>query len=131
MAISFITIRNGLGYYLVFNHLYAIVHRFGADGLTDEDVMLRRIEAKLTALRAAMEGPSVALIDVLLQSDSLPCKANLLTRIEDRDELESEYELAVYTSVANPLARRCGEEATDRAGRAEHPVFAVCEKARG
>ncbi|MES2506504.1 MAG: IucA/IucC family protein [Verrucomicrobiota bacterium] len=118
-------VRNGLGYYLVFNHLYAIVHRFGADGLTDEEEMLRHIEAKLTALRAAMEGLGAALIDVLLQSDSLPCKANLLTRIEDRDELESECELAVYTSVANPLARRCVEEETDRAGRAEHPAFEV------
>ena len=131
MAIFFITIRNGLGNYLVFNHLYAIVHSFGEGDLTHEQEILRRIEAKLTALRAAMEGPGVALIDVLLQSNSLSCKANLLTRIEDRDELESECELAVYTSVANPLARRCGEDATDRAGRAEHPVFAACEKARG
>lgn len=98
-------VRNGLGYYLVFNHLYAIVHRFGSDGLIDEQDLLNHIEAKLTTLRATMHGPGAALIDVLLQSDSLPCKANLLTRIEDRDEIESECELAVYAPIANPLAR--------------------------
>ncbi|RBP48192.1 siderophore synthetase component [Roseimicrobium gellanilyticum] len=102
-------VRNGLGYYLFFNHLYAIVHRFGADSLIEEQDLLRHIEAKLVALRATMDGPGAALIDVLLQSESLPCKANLLTRIEDRDELESECELAVYSSVVNPLARMSGE----------------------
>ncbi|WP_009958519.1 IucA/IucC family protein [Verrucomicrobium spinosum] len=102
-------VRNGLGYYLVFNHLFAIVHRFGADGLIDEQVLLSHIEAKLDAVRAAMEGPGAALIDILLQSDSLPCKANLLTRIEDRDEIESECELAVYVPIANPLERGFGD----------------------
>lgn len=117
--------RNGLGYYLVFNHLYAIVHRFGADGLIREEEMLRHVEARLTALRSAMEGPGAALVDILLQSDSLPCKANLLTRIEDRDELESECELAVYTSVANPLARGGAEYVADRAGTEEHQHAAL------
>lgn len=105
-------VRNGLGYYLVFNHLYAIVHRFGLDGLIEEKLILRRIVDKLTTLRSTMTGPGAALIDVLLQSESLPCKANLLTRIEDRDELESECELAVYTPICNPLARGCGEAKT-------------------
>jgi siderophore synthetase component len=105
-------VRNGLGYYLVFNHLFAIVHRFGADGLMDEQVLLSHIEAKLDAGRAAMDGPGAALIDTLLQSDSLPCKANLLTRIEDRDELEAECELAIYAPIANPLARGFGEVET-------------------
>lgn len=120
-------VRNGLGYYLVFNHLYAIVHRLGADGLADEEEMLRDIEARLTALAAAMAGPGAALMDILLQNDSMPCKANLLTRIEDRDELESECELAVYTSVANPLARGSGEEEADKtaASGQEHPALAV------
>lgn len=110
---------NGLGYYLIFNHLFAIVHRFGADGLISEQELLRRIEAKLSALRATMDGPGAALIDVLLQSDSLPCKANLLTRIEDRDEIESEGELAVYIPIANPLAQRCAVE--------EAPAFEMME----
>lgn len=103
---------NGLGYYLIFNHLFAIVHRFGADGLINEQDLLSRVEAKLAALRATMDGPGATLIDILLQSDSLPCKANLLTRIEDRDEIESECELAVYVSIANPLARGFAEAET-------------------
>lgn len=102
-------VRNGLGYYLVFNHLYAIVHRLGADGLIAEEDLLSHIEAKLTALRDTMDGPGAALIDVLLHQETLPCKANLLTRIEDRDELESECELAVYIPIANPLAKRSKE----------------------
>jgi siderophore synthetase component len=105
-------VRNGLGYYLFFNHLFAIVHRFGADGLMDEQVLLSHIEAKLDALRSAMDGPGAALIATLLQSDSLPCKANLLTRIEDRDELEAECELAIYALIANPLARGLGQVET-------------------
>ncbi|RYD23133.1 MAG: short-chain oxidoreductase [Verrucomicrobiaceae bacterium] len=99
------TIRNGLGYYLFFNHLYAIIHRFGADALLDEQDLLRLTRDKLVALRAGMDGLGAALIDMLLENDSLPCKANLLTRVEDRDEIESECELAVYAPIANPLAK--------------------------
>ncbi|MFT4176424.1 MAG: IucA/IucC family protein [Luteolibacter sp.] len=98
-------VQNGLGYYLIFNHLYAIIHRFGADGLLDEQDLLAHVQNKLVALRTGMNGSGRDFIDVFLQNAQLPCKANLLTRIEDRDELEAECELAVYTPIANPLAR--------------------------
>ncbi len=115
-------VQNGLGYYLVFNHLYAILHRFGADGLLEEEELLLHTRAKLIALRDEMSGLGASLIDVLLQSESLPCKANLLTRVEDRDELESECELAVYVPIPNPLAMPGASEAAMKAEAAELEV---------
>jgi len=99
-------VQNGLGYYLIHNHLYAIIHRMGADGLLSEPELLSRVQGKLSALWIEMTGLGAAFIDTLLRNDSLPCKANLLTRIEDRDELESECELAVYSFIPNPLAQK-------------------------
>jgi siderophore synthetase component len=118
-------IQNGLGYYLVFNHLYAIIHRFGADGLLDEQELLRNTREKLVVLRADMNGLGAALIEMLLHSDSLPCKANLLTRVEDRDELESECELAVYVPIANPLGLAGGHKGHGKAEAQEREVMAA------
>ncbi|RYD47053.1 MAG: short-chain oxidoreductase, partial [Verrucomicrobiaceae bacterium] len=116
-------VRNGLGYYLVFNHLYAIIHRFGADGLLSEQELLRHTRDKLVALRADMAGPGATLIDLLLRNGTLPCKANLLTRVEDRDEIESECELAVYAPIPNPLAHPCGDDERNGAGKTHAPVL--------
>jgi len=96
-------VRNGIGYYLFFNHLYAVIHRFGVDGLADESALLEVLYHRLTQLRPTMRTLGGRFIDTLLEQPYIPCKANLLTRIEDLDELQCENELAVYGMVANPL----------------------------
>lgn len=97
-------VRNGLGYYLFSNHLYPIIHRLGLDGLCDEATLLGITRQWLVAMSTELSGPGRVLIDRLLHEAKVPCKANLLTRILDQDELQSEQELAVYTMIANPLS---------------------------
>lgn len=96
-------VQNNLGYYLFFNQLYAVINRFGLDGLIEEAELLGVVRDRLRALRPGMQPRGVQLVDALLDRETMPCKGNLLTRVADMDELEAENELAVYTHVDNPL----------------------------
>jgi siderophore synthetase component len=96
-------VRNGLGYYLFFNQLYAVINRFALDGLLDEELLLGIVRHKLSELRPRLQSLGEDLVSTLLEKKHIPCKANLLTRLADMDELQSENELAVYTQVDNPL----------------------------
>jgi siderophore synthetase component len=96
-------VRNGFSYYLFFNQLYAVINRFALDGLLGEEPLLDVVRHKLIALRPSLHKLGVELIDALLERKAIPCKANLLTRLADMDELQSDNELAVYTLVDNPL----------------------------
>ncbi len=96
-------VRNGFGYYVFFNQLYSVVNRLALDGLSNETELLEVVRGKLIELRRVMERFGAAFIDVMLKEPAIPCKANLLTRVADMDELQSENELAVYTMLENPL----------------------------
>ncbi|HSC86264.1 MAG TPA: IucA/IucC family protein [Polyangiaceae bacterium] len=98
-------VRNGIGYYLVFNQLYSVINRLGLDALLDETSALDITRRRLEALSVEFGPLGKALLDTLLGEPRIACKANLLTRIEDMDELQSENELAVYSLVPNPLCR--------------------------
>lgn len=91
------------GYYLLFNQLFAVIARLGSDGYGDEQFWLERSREKLRALQRDLTGLGREFIQRCLHSASLPSKANLLTRIQDIDELEAEMEMAVYVDIANPL----------------------------
>lgn len=106
-------VRNGLSYYLFFNHVFAIIHRLGRDGLAEEGRLLDITRRRLRDLWSSLGVLGRDLVSMLLEAETLPCKANLLTRLEDRDELESENELAVYTFVENPLATSNRAEARE------------------
>lgn len=97
-------VRSGLRYYLFSNHLYPVIYRLGLDGLCDEATLLGIVRQRLIEMRTTLSGPGRVLVDSLLSDPRIPCKANLLTRIEDLDELQAEQELAVYSMVENPLA---------------------------
>lgn len=100
-------------YYLMGNHLFAVVQRLGAEGLLDEPSALALVKARLTVLRAEFGKLGQELLDALLEQPTLPYKANLLTRVHDMDELSPEVEQAVYVDVDNPLcgpARPLAEE---------------------
>jgi siderophore synthetase component len=96
-------VQNGFGYYLIFNHLFAVINRFGLDGLLSEDELLSVVGKKLQQLRPSLQILGARFIDALLKKEAIPCKANLRTRIAGLDELEAEDELAVYILVKNPL----------------------------
>jgi siderophore synthetase component len=96
-------IRRRFSYYLISNHLFAVVQRLGADGLLAEDAALSLVRRRLAALSSELSGQGRAFVTALLEAQTLPYKANLLTRVRDMDELTAELEQAVYVDVPNPL----------------------------
>ncbi|MBU1311748.1 MAG: short-chain oxidoreductase [Gammaproteobacteria bacterium] len=90
-------------YYLLINQLFAVINRFGLDGLLSEAVLVQEARNRLFSLLPRMSERGRALIESMLYRQTIPCKGNLLTRVEDVDELQAENELAVYTRISNPL----------------------------
>ena len=87
------------GYYVLVNHVLGLVGALGVAGLADE----RRLLADLDRHLAAWEG--CELVERWRSAPTLRCKANLLTRFEDRDELVGPLaEQSVYVDLPNPLA---------------------------
>lgn len=92
-------------YYFVCNTVFGLVSALGASGYATEPQLLERFRTFLQAHRAS----SPRLIDTLLSSADLPFKANLLTRLQNIDELEAPLEAqSVYVRVDNPL--RCTQK---------------------
>ncbi|MFD3698208.1 IucA/IucC family protein [Streptomyces sp. NPDC058646] len=86
-------------YYLGINNVLGLIGAFGSQRLADERVLLaafRRFLGKASGL-----GPLPAR---LLDSPTLRCKANLLTRLGGLDELVGPVDTqSVYVTIANPL----------------------------
>lgn len=86
-------------YYLGVNNLFGLVGAIAAAGVADEEMLLAIVRAELTAL------PRSGVLDLLLHAPHLPCKANLLTCADGRDELEGPVgQQSVYVEVPNPLS---------------------------
>lgn len=96
-------IRDRFCYYLVVNQLFSMIARFGQDELVAEQTLLDQLRHRLGLLLPSMNGPAVPLIQMVLRDRRLPYKGNLLTRVHDVDELNADLEMAVYTSISNPL----------------------------
>ncbi|MWC29954.1 IucA/IucC family protein [Paenibacillus sp. MMS18-CY102] len=108
-------------YYLIFNHMFGLINGFGAAGLIDERVLLGKLRAALASFLPVNREPSVFLHS-LLNEPTLPCKANLLTRLHDMDELVGSLDTqSVYVQVPNPLV----EEVSGHGVNAENEAAAV------
>lgn len=87
-------------YYLGINNVFGLIGAFGAQRLADERVLIaafRQFLGKNTALGSPLPAQ-------LLETPSLRCKANLLTRLHGLDELEGPVDTqSVYVTIANPL----------------------------
>ncbi|SHG13861.1 IucA/IucC family protein [Streptoalloteichus hindustanus] len=96
-----------LSYYLLRNQVLAVVGCLGVDGVADERELLAvlagRLRAALPALAAA--GPDGdRLARRWLTAETLPCKANLLTRLRGIDEVLAPLDAqSVYLDTPNPL----------------------------
>jgi siderophore synthetase component len=95
-----------LRYYFFYNHLFGLVNAFGVGGLIDERKLLQKIKEALARIEIPAENSS-QLIQSLLTYEKLPCKANLLTRFHDMDELTGSLETqSVYVEIDNPLVQK-------------------------
>ena len=71
-------------------------------GLTTEEELLRVLRDELRA-HCLRPRPSTA-AELLLEAPTLPVKANLLTGVDGRDELDGDVAVqSVYVDVPNPL----------------------------
>ncbi|MGB3757648.1 MAG: IucA/IucC family C-terminal-domain containing protein, partial [Rivularia sp. (in: cyanobacteria)] len=92
-----------LGYYLFINNLFGLINAFGVAGIVDEKLLLKELRSKLEEY-IDLAPQSVSLLDNLLFQSQLRCKANLLTRFHDMDELVGSVATqSVYVSIDNPL----------------------------
>ena len=92
-----------LGYYLFINNLFGLINAFGVAGVVDEKLLIKELRSKLEEY-IDLAPQSTKLLDNLLFESQLRCKANLLTRFHDMDELVGSVATqSVYVSIDNPL----------------------------
>jgi siderophore synthetase component len=96
-----------LGYYLGINNIFGLIGGFGSAGLVDEDVLLDVVRRRFSALHSEMTEERLrvpAMVDTFLDSPTLRCKGNLLTRAHGMDELVGPVATqSVYVTIPNPL----------------------------
>lgn len=85
-------------YYLGVNNVLGLIGALGAAGVAPEERLLGTARSFLQAL------PPSRILDVLLHEPRIPCKANLRTCADGRDELDGAVEQqSIYVDVPNPL----------------------------
>ncbi|WP_247003135.1 IucA/IucC family protein [Halosolutus gelatinilyticus] len=93
-----------LRYYVVLNNALDAINAFGCAELVSERRLLGLLRDELERARDRYDRPSSNFLEPLLESSTVPCKANLLTRFRGLDELENDLEnQSVYADVKNPL----------------------------
>ncbi|MFF8233714.1 IucA/IucC family protein [Streptomyces caelestis] len=91
-------------YYLAVNNVLGLIGAFGSQGLADERPLLAAFRRFLGNAASGPARLSSSLPARLLDSPVLRCKANLLTRFHDLDELVGPVDTqSVYVTIANPL----------------------------
>ncbi|AUQ64765.1 IucA/IucC family protein [Phaeobacter inhibens] len=93
-----------LTYYLVVNQIFAVIWRMGCDGLAPEQALLHQLRDHLQQMMPQLTGAARALVSDLLQAPRLATKANLLTRLHDLDELQTDTQEGLFLDMPNPLA---------------------------
>lgn len=108
-------------YYVVCNNALGVINAFGTAGLVDETRLLGVLREELESLRE-FDRPGTSILDPLLESETVPRKANLLTRFRGLDELDAPSldEQSVYADVRNPIVDAA--DATGAVGAAESGV---------
>ncbi|MFE6891591.1 IucA/IucC family protein [Streptomyces sp. NPDC057694] len=91
-------------YYLAINNVLGLIGAFGSQQLADERVLLAAFRRFLTEAATGPTRLRSPLPSRLLDSPTLRCKANLLTRLHGLDELVGPVDTqSVYVTIANPL----------------------------
>ncbi|MFG2196928.1 IucA/IucC family protein [Streptomyces sp. NPDC048639] len=92
-------------YYLGINNVLGMIGAFGSQRLADEGLLLAAFRRFLSDAAVGSNGTGSPLPALLLDSPTLRCKANLLTRLQGLDELVGPVDTqSVYVTIPNPLA---------------------------
>ncbi|WP_428951857.1 IucA/IucC family protein [Streptomyces sp. cg35] len=91
-------------YYLAVNNVLGLIGAFGSQHLADERLLLAAFRRFLNEAAAGPTRLRSPLPGQLLDSPTLRCKANLLTRLHGLDELVGPVDTqSVYVTITNPL----------------------------
>ncbi|MEV1025382.1 IucA/IucC family protein [Streptomyces sp. NPDC050264] len=91
-------------YYLAINNILGLIGAFGSQQLADERLLLAACRRFLSGAATGPQRLRSPLPDRLLQSPTLRCKANLLTRLHGLDELVGPVDTqSVYVTITNPF----------------------------
>ncbi|MFI7010751.1 IucA/IucC family protein [Streptomyces sp. NPDC050145] len=91
-------------YYLGINNVLGLIGAFGSQRLADERLLLAAFRRFLEGAATGPDRLRSPLPSRLLETTSLRCKANLLTRLHGLDELVGPVDTqSVYVTIANPL----------------------------
>ncbi|MFN6514979.1 MAG: IucA/IucC family protein [Nostoc sp. CreGUA01] len=91
-----------LGYYFFNNHLLGLINAFGVGGLVDERVLLAEVRTALDKYANIDQGSSKLLHQ--LHQPQWRCKANLISRFHDIDEMHSSLAThSIYVNINNPF----------------------------
>lgn len=102
------TVDDRLTYYLLHNQALSLVGAMAAQSMADEGVLLGMLRDRLVAALPLLTeaGPDGdRLVRRWLEAETLPCKANLATRLHGIDEVVAPLDAqSIYIDVPNPLA---------------------------
>ncbi|MER0242095.1 IucA/IucC family protein [Streptomyces sp. HSW2009] len=91
-------------YYLGVNNVLGLIGAFGSQQLADERLLLAAFRRFLGAASREPQAQRSPLAARLLETPTLRCKANMLTRLCGLDELVGPVDTqSVYVTIANPL----------------------------
>ena len=94
-----------LTYYQLHNQALAVVGTLAAEGLAAEDKLLAVVHDRLSEALPLLDDGAERLARRWLTAPTLPCKANLLTRLRGIDEVVAPLDAqSVYLDAPNPLA---------------------------
>ncbi|WP_226573648.1 IucA/IucC family protein [Acuticoccus sediminis] len=80
-------INDRFAYYLVVNHIFAVIARLGRDGLADEGALIALLRARIERLAIETEAAGRRFCRRLLDEPTITMKGNLAARLFDIDEL--------------------------------------------
>ncbi len=91
-------------YYLIINATFNVISTLGQNSAVSEDTLIENLRLKVEHL-LKLEPKDPSCLRHLLNSTKIMHKGNFLCSIQDINENTSDYPLAIYTAIDNPLVR--------------------------
>lgn len=104
--------RERLIYYPFINQVFSVINALGTQRLSDEELLMARLRERMSALADQPQRYPFSLLEVLENSERLPCKGNLLTQLYNMDELVGDIATqSVYVTLPNIYSSKTQRQA--------------------